>query len=202
LEDGGVDAHARRCTFGMGGVILDLVEFCAVDTLEDEVTLTLDASFDTFHSWVETRARAPSVLRAKRGHADGTLDSLATCASLTLECARCGALVHWLAARARARKAGRALHAPGDGCTSRACAINFRRGQFLKAQLSMAVRLAAGQRKLIDWPEGLRTRTLTVLPAHIAHAAAAAAPAIAAAAAAPRAKASRRQRRNVRQRVR
>ena len=119
------------------------------------VTLSLVANAKTQAEWdAVRRAHQPWGSRDKRGRADGTLRTLDMCRSFTLTCVRCGSLVHWMAARCRANKAGRIGFVPGDGCSSRGCSVNHRPAQFTSSQRSMAAGLETGARLLIDWPEG------------------------------------------------
>lgn len=136
----------------------------------------LVADADTRAAWAAARARhQPWGSRAARGHAQGTRNMLAACSRFTLVCQAedCGALVHWLAARRRARAAGRVAFAPGDGCTSRSCAKRHRPSQFLASQCSMAAGLQSGTRRLVKWPSGLDARALDVRPQAAAQQAAA-----------------------------
>lgn len=119
------------------------------------MTLSLVANAETQAEWdAVRRAHQPWGSRAKRGRADGTLRTLDVCRGFTLACVRCGSLVHWMAARCRASKAGRIDFIAGDGCSSRGCSINHRPAQFTSSQRSMAAGLEAGTRLLINWPKG------------------------------------------------
>jgi len=118
--------------------------------LEEGVSISLDASLQTRREWAAARGQHQSwCLRARRGHAHGTQHALSTCRGFTLVCVRCGSLVHWMAARCRARRAGRDAFEPGDGCSSRCCSLNHRPAQYASSQLAMAAALEAGTRLLI-----------------------------------------------------
>ena len=154
-------------------MILDLAESAeedAVRAIEDGVTLSLVASLATRNAWDASRRRHHAWgSRDKRGHADGTLRALEVCRGLTLVCVRCGALVHWMAARRCARKANRGAFAPGDGCSGRGCSGNHRPKQHASGQLAMAAALerpalASGARYLIAWPQDRWARKLHVQP--------------------------------------
>ena len=156
------------CIISGGVLMLIDLAICATTAGERELelgaTLSLDASDSTRDGWAAERRRHHSWgSRAKRGHADGTLWALGACRGLTVVCVGCGSLVHWLAARARARKAGRDAFAPGDGCSGRTCSLNHRPAQHLRSQLAMAAGLASGSRWLIEWPEGRSAREVRVL---------------------------------------
>jgi len=133
--------------------------------LEEGVSISLDASLQTRREWAAARGQHQSwCLRARRGHAHGTQHALSTCRGFTLVCVRCGSLVHWMAARCRARKAGRDAFEPGDGCSSRCCSLNHRPAQYTSSQLAMAAALEAGTRLLIAWPLGRAAREVQLLP--------------------------------------
>jgi len=133
--------------------------------LEEGVSISLDASLQTRREWAAARGQHQSwCLRARRGHAHGTQHALSTCRGFTLVCVRCGSLVHWMAARCRARRAERDAFEPGDGCSSRCCSLNHRPAQYTSSQLAMAAALEAGTRLLIAWPPGRATREVQLLP--------------------------------------
>ena len=157
----GLHVFAGR-TFFKGAA--DLSEYAT-----EPVVVSLDAGMDTREEWEASRARHHSYgSRARRGRAKGTLRSIGTAQALTLRCRADGALVHVQSARRRARAEGREEYMPGDGCSSRHCSRNFRPGQFLHGQMSMADGLEDGERFLIEWPIGLGAREVTVLPARTA----------------------------------
>ena len=132
-------------------------------------TLSMVASAETQTKWDAVRqTHQPWGSRAKHGYADGTLHTLDMCRGLTLVCVRCDALVHWMAARRRARCEGRDSFRPGDGCSGRCCSINHRPAQFITSQRSMAAGLEAGTRLLITWPGGLAALRVQVQPADAA----------------------------------
>jgi hypothetical protein len=164
----------RFCTFD-GGVLmlLDLAMtanmLCSEEAweraLEEGVSISLDASLHTRRAWTAARGQHQSwCFRARRGYADGTQHALSTCRGFTLVCVRCGSLVHWMAARCRARRAGRDAFEPGDGCSSRCCSLNHRPAQYASSQLAMAAALEAGTRLLIAWPLGRTARKVQLLP--------------------------------------
>jgi hypothetical protein len=163
---------ASFCILGSGVfMLLDLASSAHLSehddarVLEEGVTLTLDACLTTRQAWsAERRRYHPWGSRAKRGHADGTLQALRVCRSFTLICVRCGSLVHWMSARSRAFKAEREAFAPGDGCSSRCCSLNHRPAQYLSGQMAMAAALEACTRALIAWPSGCGAREIQVLP--------------------------------------
>lgn len=179
-------------------MVLDLAISAAPDALreiEDGTMLSLVASAETHGRWADERGRHhPWGSRAKRGLADGTLRTLDVCRGLTLVCQRegCGSLVHWMAARRRARAANRDNFEPGDGCSSRSCSGNHRPAQHHTGQRSMAAGLEKpladkGGRLLITWPVDTQAREVQVLPRAraVAQAATTRLDAAAAAAAAP-----------------
>ena len=87
---------------------MDMVAFAASAERVSEfgAMLLLDASDVTHARWVDDRARhVPWDSRERRGFAEGTLDTLDVCRSVTLICQQegCGALVHWMSARKAAK---------------------------------------------------------------------------------------------------
>ena len=145
----------------------------ALADAEAAILVALDADAETFEAWALSRARhhAPGS-RARPGLAQGTLDALAAAQALTAVCRSCGALVHVQAARRCARELRCGTFAPGYGCGSRICSLNFRPGQFLQGQLAMAAALSAGARLLVVWPESVDSRTIWLQPGDVACAAA------------------------------
>ena len=131
------------------------------------VLVSLDADQATFRKWADARARHHAWgSRARRGLACGTRRSLVAAQSLTLVCARegCGALVHMHAATRQARERGRNVYAVGDGCASAVCSANFRPGQALDGQRTMAARMHAGGRHLAEWPALVDARAVWIMP--------------------------------------
>jgi hypothetical protein len=132
---------------------------------EEGFVLSLDASLSTRRAWNDSRSMYHLWgSRARRGHAEGTQQALNICRGLTMVCVRCESLVHWMAARCRARKAGRDTFAPGDGCSSRSCSLNHRPAQHASSQLAMAAGLKTAERLLVLWPSGRAARQVEVLP--------------------------------------
>ena len=85
------------------------------------------------------------------GRADGSLDALQQMRTLTLVCLRpgCSALVDYKAARRQAKRAGRVLFEPGDGCAGRApCSEDHRASRFYKRQFETAAEFESGQKRL------------------------------------------------------
>lgn len=137
--------------------------------------LSLDASDATYARWIDDRARhIPWGSRARRGFADGTMDALDVCRSVTLVCQQegCGALVHWMTARRAAKAAGRDAFAIGDGCSGRGCSRHYRPSRFKARQRKMAMamreRPTEGGRVCCEWPCGRSARELRVMPMHAA----------------------------------
>ena len=148
-------------------MVYDLVSTATVEAareLDLGATLALDASLDTRRAWDAARRRHHPGGRDGKGYADGTQHALAVCRGFTLRCAVCGSLVHWMAARTRARKAKRVHFMPGDGCSGRSCSLNFRPGQHKAGQRKMAHALSTGARRLIAWLPSLDARIVNVLP--------------------------------------
>jgi hypothetical protein len=158
----------------------DVVVFAAsaAQAGEQGVVLSLEPSAETYARWASDRARHhPWGPRALRGYAEGTLDALDVCRSLTLICQRegCGALVHWMTAHRAAKAAGRVAFVIGDGCYGRACSRHFRPSRFKARQRAMATAvcadLAEGGRNCIEWPQGRNAREVCVLSTQAARAA-------------------------------
>ena len=76
----------------------------------------------------------------------------------TLECATCGAFVDLQTARKLARKAGRDVIAPGDGCAARSCVRKFDKKRFREVQEKMSRALLAGTRTLVITPDSVQSR--------------------------------------------
>ena len=112
------------------------------------------------------------------GNAAGSLDALQQMRSLTLVCLRpgCSALVDYKVARSQAKRAGRVLFEPGDGCAGRApCSDDHRASRFYDRQLKTAAELESGKRKLVRWPVDRDDREVWAYPAEAACSAAASA---------------------------
>lgn len=78
--------------------------------------------------------------------------------SLTFSCARCGALVDFLASRrAKARRLDR------SGCASSRCSARFRRSEFTASQQKMAAAILEGRRVLIRAPYATDAGSVAVI---------------------------------------
>ena len=132
---------------------------------------------EDWRRWAACRAQYSRSPTEGRGSAPGSHIALRREGCATVVCSRagCDALVHLHSARRRARREGRDSFAVGDGCAGRGCSINFRPGQFKKAQRRMAAALVAGERFLAPWPNSCDDGDLHYFPAAVAEAAAAAA---------------------------
>ena len=126
--------------------------------------------------WAAARRQYhPYGSRDKRCHAPGCKQALARARSLTAVCTTvgCAALVSVQAATRKARKAGRTILTPGDGCASRACAgPNHRPAKHSARQQQMASAALHGKRRMVVMPTGTEDAEFQPLSASEADAAA------------------------------
>ena len=92
----------------------------------------------------------------KPGHSDAAEAARAIIHTLTLECAHCGALVDWRAAKTAMSKARGHKRTRGCGCAGKQCAKKCKPNEFRRKQHEMAAKMRAGKRVLVAWPRSVK----------------------------------------------